>query len=434
MLNFFQGITQKIALALAVSLAGVAGLACQSQVTTSTIPAVAAPQTAIIESTLVPVQLPPATSTISTTSVVSATSTTFTTSTSSATSTTSSSPTLTGTADVIPNLLPLVALPPFVTTTTKKISLAKTIATTTTIVAIKKIPPISVAIPAAAPMPSAAPITAQLFLDDTAVSLKNDLNGLDRLTFVTNLGNAGTLSWGLLDTTVGGTGSIPEFDVTSSCNPPPAIPTADDPNQNPIFQVRTSYDCTISLTPLTGTDLRAVSKDFTFTTPPGRVVVSVAPDTDTLLQNNTNNGGFTFDNQDTQPITITGLTVDLSFNGVNVSNLFVLRFADPVTGVSLFDHPLTNSPETGVSIPLSLTIPAGIQKVLPVEAIGVNILQVNGTTPTVTVVLRGVTLSDSAVTTQIVSSQISWSCVVPTAAYDPYATSSPFLSGQACGN
>jgi hypothetical protein len=208
-------------------------------------------------------------------------------------------------------------------------------------------------------------------------------------------------------------------------------------NQNPSFAVRTAYDCTASLTPQSGADRRTVSQDFNFTTDPGRLVASVAAETDSLLQNNTNNGGFTFDNQDSQPVTITGLTIDVSYTGVVTStNLLVLRFADPVTGASLYDYPLATAAAggsaTGVSIPLSFTIPANTAKVLPVEAIGVSILAVDGTSPTISVTLRDVTVDDG-IDTKFISPEISWTCIMPTTGYDPYATSSAFLSGQACG-
>ncbi len=234
------------------------------------------------------------------------------------------------------------------------------------------------------------------------------------------------------------TTSTAGFAVSTSCTPPPAAALATDPNQNPIFAVRTAYVCTVSLTPQSGADRRAVSQDFNFTTDPGRLVASVAAETDSLLQDNTNNGGFTFDNQDSQPVTITGLTVDVSYTGVATSTgLLVLRFADPVSGASLYDYPLATAAAdgsaTGVSIPLLFTIPANTAKVLPVNAIGVSILAVSGTNPAINVTLRSVTVSDG-IATKLIAPQISWSCTVPVAAYDPYATSSAFMNGEVCGS
>jgi hypothetical protein len=285
-------------------------------------------------------------------------------------------------------------------------------------------------------------LTAQALLNQTTVSLAQGLDSTARATFTTNAGAAGKISWDLTTTMIGGgsngtSSAIPSFAVSTSCTPPPTTPLPSDANQNPTFAVRTAYDCTVSLTPQSGTDRRAVTKDFDFTTAPGRLVASVAAETNSLLQDNTNLGGFTFDNQDSEPVTITGLTVDVSFNGVSTSTgLLVLRFANPVTGASLYDYPLATAAAggsaTGVSIPLSLTIPANTAKALPVDALGVSVLAVSGSNPSVNVVLRGVTVNDS-IATQLISPRISWSCVVPTTAYDPYATSSPFLSGQVCG-
>jgi hypothetical protein len=263
------------------------------------------------------------------------------------------------------------------------------------------------------------------------MSLTPNLDSTERLKFVTNAGAAGKITWNLMTTTTAG------FAVSTSCTPPPASPLPGDPDQNPSFAVRTAYNCTVSLTPQSGADRRTVSQDFNFTTDPGRLVASVAAETDDLLQNNTNDGGFTFDNQDSQPVTITGLTVDVSYTGVVTStDLLVLRFADPVTGASLYDYPLATDAAggsaTGVSIPLSFTISADTQKVLPVNAIGVSILAIDGTSPTINVDLDGVTVNDG-IPTKLVAAQISWSCVVPTTGYDPYATSSAFMTGQACG-
>ncbi|HVO28776.1 MAG TPA: hypothetical protein VMT81_02215, partial [Candidatus Paceibacterota bacterium] len=148
---------------------------------------------------------------------------------------------------------------------------------------------------------------------------------------------------------------------------------------------------------------------------------------------------FTFDNQDSEPVTITGLTIDASFNGLNTSTRpLLLRFEDPATGSSLYDYHMETLPggsAAGVSIPLSFTIAPGIQKMLPVQALGVNILQVDGTSPAIIVTLRGVNVgAGSGVSVRMATPQINWSCTVPVGGYNPYATSSPFLTGQACGS
>lgn len=106
------------------------------------------------------------------------------------------------------------------------------------------------------PTQSSPPITAQSFLSDTTSSLKVLLNGLDELVLTTNLANAGiqnasqdSLVWGMVSTTIGGTGSVPAFSVAISCDPAPIPPDPTALDQNPTFNVRTAYACTVSLTP-----------------------------------------------------------------------------------------------------------------------------------------------------------------------------------------
>jgi hypothetical protein len=191
-------------------------------------------------------------------------------------------------------------------------------------------------------------------------------------------------------------------------------------------------------------DRRAVSKDFKFETDPGRLVISGVANGTTLLQDGENDGGFVFDNQDSQPMTITGLTIDASFTALTTSSPLVLRFTDPKTGSSLFDYHLETAPtdptaeytesQVGISIPLSFTIAGNTSKMLPVEALGVHKWQLSGTSPAVQVVLRAAKLQQANIKTFFVSPQIVWMCAVPVGGYNPFATSSAFLNGEACVN
>ena len=163
----------------------------------------------------------------------------------------------------------------------------------------------------------------------------------------------------------------------------------------------------------------------------------------TVLANNINFGGFIFRNNDTQPVTITGLNIDVSYNGLNIVNTpLVLRFKNPTTEDSLADYHLEglaadpSSPYlhagTGIQIPLSLTLGPANQKMLPVNVLGVQRLSIYGTDPTVAITLRGVTTNQSAGKVVLNSPKISWSCIVPLGSFDPNATSGPYATGQAC--
>jgi hypothetical protein len=352
---------------------------------------------------------------------------------------------------------------------------------TTTIAIIKKT--VSAVVSAAATPAITAPmmtITAQSFLDDTTSSLKVLLNGSDELVFTTNLGNGQPpLTWGLLTTTVGGDGSagsaatasatanaaVPQFSVTSSCDPAPlpAAPGALD--KNPTFNVRTSYNCSVSLTPTSGSNQVTQSKTFSFTTAPGELIVTNDAAMNTLLGDNTNNGGIVFNNQDTNPVTLTGVTFDASYSYLNILNgPLVLRFLDPTTNQSLADYHLEKIPATGdgagngasssstsntytyaqsgITVPLSFTIPPSTQKMLPIEVLGVDRMFVLGTSPTVSITLHSVTTNEAGggggdgggVKTVMASPNITWSCSVSTASYDPNATSGVYATGQACLN
>jgi len=309
-------------------------------------------------------------------------------------------------------------------------------------------------------------ITAQSFLDDTTSSLKVLLDGSDELVFTTNLGGGQPpVTWGLPTTAVGGTGSTPAFSTTSSCDPAPLPATPGATDKNPTLKVRTSYNCSVSLTPTSGSDQVTQSKDFLFTTPPGQLVVTNDTAMNTILADNTNNGGVVFNNQDINPVTITGITFDASYSYLNILNgPLVLRFLDPTTNQSLADYHLEKIPavadgaaaggnavgtsntytyaQSGITLPLSFTIPPSTQKMLPIEVLGVDRMFVLGTSPTMSITLRGVTTNEADnangasgdVKIVMANPNITWSCAVSTASYDPNATSGVYTTGQACLN
>lgn len=287
-------------------------------------------------------------------------------------------------------------------------------------------------------------ISAQWLSDNTTTSLRQKSDGTYLLTLKTDLGNTGNISWGLKDATIGGTGSIPRFDASTSCAPEPNLPSADLADQNPFFNVRTSYACTLSLTPQTGSDKRAQSKVFSFETGAGSLVVSVTNAMNTILKDGQNNGGFVFENQDSNPITISNITIDTSFTKLNTSTSpLVLRFVDSASDKTLFDYHMETLPadptlprtqgQKNANIPISFKIGPKTKKALWIQALGVSkINALDGINPAIHVAIRGVTTNQADTKTILRSATFTWTCVIPTTSYDPNATSGIFMSGEVC--
>lgn len=312
--------------------------------------------------------------------------------------------------------------------------------------------PVAAAIPKSAalakkpaPISSAPPVTAQSFWDATKMSLQERLDGPYQAIFTTNAGAGGNIAWNLGVTTIGGTGSIPRFSVSYSCDPPVNLPPPDASDQNPTFNVRTPYACTIGLIPAAGNDRRSVSKQFSFTTGAGQFIITPPHAMGTVLQSGENDGGFVFNNEDANAVTVTGLTVDISYTGLNVAaGPLILRTIDPVNGVPFGDYHLENLAEdpaipytrTGmnIEIPVSFTVGPINQKMLPLQILDANTMRISGIDPTMTITLRGVAANQTSDGGKIVlnTAKISWSCIVPVGAYDPNATSGPYVTGEAC--
>jgi len=164
----------------------------------------------------------------------------------------------------------------------------------------------------------------------------------------------------------------------------------------------------------------------------------------TVLKNDEDDGGFVFNNEDTQPITVTQMTLDVSYTALStVYGPIIMRVVNPVTGQSTGDYHLESVPavpgqqyafaQPGMVIPVALTIPAGSQKLLPIQLVGIHTMSIEGVNPVVTVTLRDVTTGHASGNTVINGTQLSWSCVVTFAAYDPNATSGALVAGDACG-
>ncbi len=332
------------------------------------------------------------------------------------------------------NLSPATSTPPTKTIATKK-DPAPTPAKTPT---------------SSAPLaPAKSPViamTAQSFLDATTLSFKERRDGPYEPVLVTSIGNGQTLRWGLNDEKIGGSNGVPQFTDSISCDPIPISPDPGDLDQNPYFPVRTPYTCNVSLTPTNGNDLTAHTKKFTGQTDPGALIVTPQSSMNTVLQNDRNSGGFTFNNQDSQPVNVTGVTFDDSYLAlVTADTPLILRFiTDDNADPTLYQHHMESIPEdppgslahaeSGASVSIPFTIPALSQRFLTVQALGVRKMLISGTNPDVSVTLRGITTDRSDVKTKIMSPTIAWTCVVVIGGYDPNATSGPFATGNACRN
>ncbi|GEM_PF-1561263 len=321
----------------------------------------------------------------------------------------------------------IAAILPPETTTTVKIKIAPSVQKTST----TKIP--VVATPA---------ITSQWFLDNTKFSLKQRLGGGYKVIFSASSG-AENLTWGASDASIGGSAMPLKFAFSFSCNPLLEVPPFDSFDQTPFFKVRVSYDCTMGFAATSGSDQRILSKNLPVETGPGQLVISPPSAMNTVLADETNDGGFVLKNEDAKPATVTNLTLDVSYTALNTQiGPLVLQILDPSTDVSLFKYhmenlaadtslPYTHS-ATGIEVPLSFTLKPADRKLLPVRILGVHRMMISGVDPTVTVALRALAVDPSDIKPTLNTAQIRWSCVVPLTGYDPNATSGPFAAGDAC--
>jgi len=296
---------------------------------------------------------------------------------------------------------------------------------------------------ASAPAPTASqPITTSQFLAATQLSLTERHDGPYEVHFTTTVSARETITWDLTDPTVG---LNPSYAMTYSCDPTPLPAENGASDQNPIFTPRRSYQCSVSLTPQSGSDRRTQSREFDFTVPPGEITVTPQSAMNTVLKDGEDDGGFVFTNQDTIAVTITALTLDVKTTGLSTAyGPMAFRALDPATGnptgsnVDLAAMPKdpTNpfvTGETGVTIPVSLTIPPGTDRLLPIQLVGIATMRVSSITPTVTLTLRSASLLNDVRTPALNGAILQWSCVVSFQAYDPNATSGALVAGNACG-
>ncbi|HEX4104273.1 MAG TPA: hypothetical protein VHZ04_02220 [Candidatus Paceibacterota bacterium] len=354
-----------------------------------------------------------------------------------------------GTGAVTPGLLPQVKFLSHKLTGTAKLSPASPAlnAAPSPAPQVAATPMIPKATSAITPAPTAAAgktvVTTASFLNATTLSLKEDRDGPYEAVLTTAPADGTPFIWGLGQSTIDGSGGVPSFSVSSTCNPIPNMPLVTDTDQNPTFSVRTTYTCTIGLAALSGSDQSVHTKQFTFATDPGQFIIIPPSSMDTVLNSSNNQGGFVFDNEDTEPVTVTGFAINVSYTALNTGQgPLVLRFLDPVSGAPLTDYhlenlaldPTTQYTHTGtdIQIPVSFTIPASSQKLLPIELLGVHTVSITGVNPAVTITLQTVSTNPSDAKTILGQAQISWSCEVPTTSYDPNATSGALASGLAC--
>jgi hypothetical protein len=237
------------------------------------------------------------------------------------------------------------------------------------------------------------------------------------------------VTWGFDATSFGGTNGIPLMTAAISCNPPPNS----DPsvmNGELLFATASPYACTVSLTPLAGADRRTQSETLSFATPPGELIVSRAASMNSILVNDENDGGIVFTNTDPNPVTVTGLTLDVAYRYLSTTDRpLVLRILTPDTDARLADYHLENLPTTdssaytygqsGMNAPVTFTIPGSAQKMLPIEILGVTKMLISGSSPAVTVAVRAVATNQASVKTTLSSPTITWTCNVPYSVSNP---------------
>ncbi|MEK7508216.1 MAG: hypothetical protein AAB602_04025 [Patescibacteria group bacterium] len=286
-------------------------------------------------------------------------------------------------------------------------------------------------------------VTAKSLIDATTLSTSERRDGPYKVELKTNAGTYGVISWDLGKTQFTVSPSMPSFSISYSCNPSPNMPDHDALDQSPMFNVQTSYKCTISLTPTSGNDRQTQSKQFSFTTGAGQLFITSQSSMNTVLKDNLNTGGFVFRNDDIEPVTVTGIDIDVSYRGLDTTDSpLILRFKDTATELALAEYNLENlaaDPSisyahsgTNIHIPLSFVVNSASQKLLPISVLGVHRLSIYGVNPIVDITLRKITIDKSANKIILSIPKISWSCIVPIGAYNPNATSGPYATGQAC--
>lgn len=312
---------------------------------------------------------------------------------------------------IISGLLPVVELPPAA-------SAAKTEMPTP--------PPASPELQRGESVPKT--VTGRWLLDNSKLTLNQKIDSSYWPSFSVNLGGSKNFNWDLSAASIGGSGTVPQFNVSFSCNPIPTEPAPGSSDQNPSFDVRTSYSCVVSLTDSAS---RKYDRQFDFQTGPGRLVIKIS-NMSTLLKYGLNTNAFVFDNQDSQPITLTGLVFDASFTALSTSSSpLVIRFVDPKNEATLYEYHMENLPpdlsrpytygQTNIQVNFPFEIGAAGEKAIFVEALGVSGAVLTNANPEIRVALKNISTDRNDIKTIFISPIISWSCIPMQ--YNPYATS-----------
>ncbi len=289
--------------------------------------------------------------------------------------------------------------------------------------------------------PSVAAATANIanasqLLTNATATLQQHLGDVFAVLFKLGSGIGG-YRWNYGDATIAPGGKLgPQFSATYNCDPP-----ATDEGY---FALNTSYTCTLTVNPLTGSDRRIQSKDFKFKTGGGQLTAFIPPSASVHLVSDEDDGGFAFKNSDTRPVTITSESFDVSFTGLSVNDgPVVLRLVDPHDITNYLDyHMETFSPDPNrqfsyaghVTLAFPIVVGAGNQKLLPVDVLGVHKLSITGYDPTIRITLRSVTTDRPDLPVNLGAPTVMWSCKVVIGSYDPNVTSSAFATGEACTN
>ncbi|HUX35835.1 MAG TPA: hypothetical protein VMV71_02265 [Candidatus Paceibacterota bacterium] len=277
-------------------------------------------------------------------------------------------------------------------------------------------------------------LTPQDVLNATTFTLNQRIDG--QYIVILHARTSGySADWGFADSTIGGTASVPKMNMSYSCDPQWNPAPYNSADQNPTFDIATSYSCSISMTDAL---LRTASKTISFQTGAGRLFVT-SSNLDTLLKSGSDENGFVFDNQSGSKIMISSLTFDVYFKSLNVSSPIIIRFVNPDDSSSYVDFPVQNLP-ADVSDPaaksatgmqessFSFSINPHSQRLLTVQLFGIQQLMTIGVNPEFKIMLRQITTDNPSLKTTLFSPSISWSCIP----FDPMNSISSIPTDQNC--
>jgi hypothetical protein len=279
------------------------------------------------------------------------------------------------------------------------------------------------------PVIATSSLTPQWVFDHTTTTFKQVYGDTYEVALAT-MARGVAVPWAIDATSFGGTNGIPLMTADISCNPPPNS----DPNfldGQLLFAVANTYSCTISLTPLAGTDRRTQTETISFATPSGELTVTRAASMNSVLVNDENDGGITFTNTDPNPVNVTGLTFAVSYRYLTTATEpLILRLLTPDTDQQLSDYHLESLPQDPtlpyaqsgtVNASVVFTIPGSSQKMLPLRLLGVSKMLMSNTSPSITLTLTGLTTSRPSLKTILSNPTVAWSCDVALGTYDPNA-------------